>query len=123
IIALVKPGKPPNQANSFFPIALLSICYKLLERLLFNRISPTILESVLIEQAGFKPQRSCADQFSWTLPLRTIPFGSPKAFKTTHSRNVSAIIDNMLANRVFQVTLGIDFSRARKLTNSLPQGS
>ncbi|KAG8237338.1 hypothetical protein J437_LFUL014544 [Ladona fulva] len=29
----------------------------------------------------------------------------------------------MLANRIFQVTLGDDFSRARKLTNGLPQGS
>ncbi|KAG8237339.1 hypothetical protein J437_LFUL014545 [Ladona fulva] len=62
IIALLKPGKPQYQANSFRPIALFSACYNLLERLLYNRISPSILESVPIEQAGFRLHRSCEDQ-------------------------------------------------------------
>ena len=39
IIAILKPGKPNDKAESYRPIALLSASYKLLERLLYNRIS------------------------------------------------------------------------------------
>lgn len=42
IIAVLKPGKKSNSAENFRPISLLSITYKLLERLLYKRISPEI---------------------------------------------------------------------------------
>lgn len=38
IIALLKPGKPEDRPESYRPIALLSVTFKLYERLLFNRI-------------------------------------------------------------------------------------
>lgn len=41
IIAVSKPGKPKDLPQSYRPIALPSISYKLLERLILNRISPT----------------------------------------------------------------------------------
>ena len=36
IVAILKPGKPPDEASSYRPIALLSVMYKMLERLLLN---------------------------------------------------------------------------------------
>jgi len=64
IIAIFKPGKPPNAADSLRPIALLSVCYKLLERLVLNRIGPIIASIIPMEQAGFRPGRSCTDQIT-----------------------------------------------------------
>lgn len=39
IVAILKPGKPDDQPDSYRPIALLSVIYKLLERIIYNRIS------------------------------------------------------------------------------------
>jgi hypothetical protein len=40
IIAFNKPGKDGSEANHYRPISLLSNCYSLLERLIYNRIAP-----------------------------------------------------------------------------------
>ena len=37
-----KPDKDPSLAANYRPISLLSVCYKLLERLALQRISPTV---------------------------------------------------------------------------------
>jgi hypothetical protein len=42
VIAVLKPGKPANEASSYRPISLLSVCHKFLEKLIYNRISPII---------------------------------------------------------------------------------
>lgn len=44
------------------PIALLYVPLKLVERLLFNRVSPEVYKLIPPEQAGFRKGRSCADQ-------------------------------------------------------------
>lgn len=62
IIAIVKPGKLANEAVSYRPIAFLCKCYKLLERLIYNRIMPIIKQHVPIEETDFKPNCSCYDQ-------------------------------------------------------------
>jgi len=41
VIAVEKPGKDPSLAANYRPISLLSVCYKLLERLALQHISPT----------------------------------------------------------------------------------
>jgi hypothetical protein len=61
VIAILKPGKPANEASSYRPISLLSVCHKFLEKLIYNRISPIIEEHLPIEQAGFRPNRNCCD--------------------------------------------------------------
>lgn len=147
IISLLKPNKPKNLPESYRPIALLSACYKLLERMLLNRLGPVILESVPAEQAGFRPQRSCADQ---VLSLTThIEAGFERQLKTTAvfvdltaaydtvwregllykllskipcTKTVS-LINNMLCDRSFQIVMGESKSKIRKLNNGLPQGS
>lgn len=62
IIAIKKPGKPPELAESYRPIALLSTLLKLFERLIYNRICGKINEIIPPEQAGFRAGRSCTDQ-------------------------------------------------------------
>lgn len=42
--SLLKLGKPGGDAASYKPVALLSVCYKLLERLTYNRIMPSLIK-------------------------------------------------------------------------------
>ena len=62
IVAIPKSGKDPKMASSYRTISLLSMCYKLLERIILHRISPAVDEILNIEQAGFRPGRSTQDQ-------------------------------------------------------------
>ena len=64
VMAIEKPGKDPNLAASYRPISLLSMCYKLLERLVLKRISPTVKTILSPDQAGFRKNRSTCDQVS-----------------------------------------------------------
>ena len=54
VIAVEKPGKDPSLAANYRPISLLSVCYKLLERLALQRISPTVEGLLSPDQAGFR---------------------------------------------------------------------
>lgn len=62
IIALLKLVKPDDLPGSYRPIALLSVTFKLFERLLYNRIVTEIDKLVPDEQAGFRCKHSCAEQ-------------------------------------------------------------
>ena len=55
-MAVEKPGKDLSLAANYRPISLLSVCYKLLERLALQRISPTVSVEGLLspDQAGFR---------------------------------------------------------------------
>ena len=57
-----KPGKDPSLAANYCPISLLSVCYKLLERLALHRISSTVEGWLSPDQAGFRKGRSTCDQ-------------------------------------------------------------
>lgn len=46
-LAVLKLGKPENDISSYRPISLLSIYYKLLERLLYNRKSENVDKTLL----------------------------------------------------------------------------
>ena len=43
VIALAKPGKDPQLPASYRPISLLSVCFKLLERVVLQRVSPRLM--------------------------------------------------------------------------------
>ena len=62
VIALLKPGKPAESADSYGSIALFSVMLKLLERLLYNRTVDGINAVIPPEQAGFRSGRRCEDQ-------------------------------------------------------------
>jgi len=62
VIAIEKHGKDPNLAANYRPISLLSVCYKLLERLALQRISSTVEGLLSPDQAGFRKGRSTCNQ-------------------------------------------------------------
>ena len=51
VVALLKPGKDPNAAKSYRPISLLCILYKLYERMIMDRMSPTVEEKLSDQDA------------------------------------------------------------------------
>lgn len=147
IIAILKPGKPSDRPENYRPIALLSSAYKLLERLLLNRVGPNILQSVPVEQAGFRPNRSTTDQVlslttyieaGYQRNLKTsvafIDLSAAydtvwkdgilyKFLKTIPCKTTARLLNNMLSDRKFRVTSGFLQSKSRTLNNGLPQGS
>ena len=62
IIAILKPGKDSSIPKNYRPISLLCHTYKLYERMILNRIAPTIEQHLIKEQAGFRSGKSCTSQ-------------------------------------------------------------
>lgn len=62
VIALINPGKDNTEVTNYRPISLLSVTYKLLERLILNRIQIAIDAILPLEQAGFSNNRGCVEQ-------------------------------------------------------------
>ena len=60
IAAILKPGKSPHDLNSFRPIALLNVTYKLLAKMLQRRLLEHIDPHLVPFQYGFRPGRSTA---------------------------------------------------------------
>jgi hypothetical protein len=59
---ILKPGKPDDDPKSYRPISLLSIVYKLFERVLLAKIQTQIKKYLPVEQADFRQGRSCSKQ-------------------------------------------------------------
>ncbi|XP_030753295.1 uncharacterized protein LOC115880253 [Sitophilus oryzae] len=75
IISVLKPGKPKDSPESYRPISLLSSCYKLLERLILERIVGIVNNCVPAYKAEFRPNRSCTDQrYLFNLMLLMVEF-------------------------------------------------
>ena len=77
VIAVEKPGKDRILASNYRPVSLLSVCYKLLERLALQRISPTV-EGLLLVQTRLVSGKVEA------LVIRLLP--SPLSSKMDSSR-------------------------------------
>ena len=147
VIATKKPGKGGTNPSQYRSISFLNVTYKLLERMLLNRIQPYIEPILPLEQAGFRKNRGCCDQ---VLALTSyIEAGFQKHLKTAvafvdltaafdtvwrHSlllkladiipcKQIINLINNMLTNRRLQIFIGEKASRWRTLTNHLSQGS
>jgi hypothetical protein len=147
VIAILKPGKPANEASSYRPISLLSVCHKFLEKLIYNRISPIIEEHLPIEQAGFRPNRNCCDQvlaltsyiesgFQKRLKTGVVFVDLTAAYDTVWKDGLIhklynvipcgkmvSLLEDMLSNRQFRVFVEDKSSKFRFLNNGLPQGS
>jgi hypothetical protein len=135
IIAILKPGKDGTDASHYRPISLLSVVYKILERLILQRIHPLIDAAVPVSQAGFRKNRSCTEQvmavtsnieagFERKLKTGTIFIDLTAAYDTVwrdglmlkfmrvvSCSKISRLLNNMLSNRYFQVFLGDKSSR------------
>ncbi|KAF0769781.1 Uncharacterized protein FWK35_00009176 [Aphis craccivora] len=126
-MALLKPGKSSMEASSYRPVSLLSVSYKLLERLILNRIQPTLDKHIPIEQAGFRNNRGCVEQvlalttlieaeFQRILKTNVVFIDLSAAYDTVWReglmqnfinivpcKRMSELLNNMLVNRMFQV--------------------
>jgi hypothetical protein len=146
VIAIEKPGKDPKLAASYRPISLLSVCYKFLERLVLQRISPTVETILSPDQAGFRKNRSTCDQvaalttfiengYQQNLKTGAVFLDLTAAYDTVwHSGLLAKLTRNMpywfvrlvellLRNRRFRVHMGSDTSAWRSQKSGLPQGS
>ena len=61
-VSVPGPGRDPRVASGYRPISLLSMCYRLLERVVLRRMSPAVDGVLDVEQAGFRPGRSTQGQ-------------------------------------------------------------
>jgi len=146
VIAVEKPGKDLAHAASYCPISLLSVCYKLLEHLALQRISPIVEDILSTVQAGFRKDRSTCDQvaaltsyiesgFQQNLKTAVVFLDLSAAYDTVWhpgllyklSKNMpywfTHLVDLLLRNRRFRVHMGSDVSSWRFQRNGLPQGS
>ena len=62
VIVILKPGKDSSLPKSYRPISLLCHTYKLLERMILNRMNPITEHTIIKEQAGFRAAKSCTSQ-------------------------------------------------------------
>ena len=144
IIAILKPGKDSAKPKHYRPISLLWHMYKLYERLILNRIAPSVDRHLIKELAGFRPGKSCCSQL--LNPTQHIEDGYQRSIITssafvdlsaayyivnhrliirklydyTEDSPLCRVIQNMLSSRRFNVELNNDRSRWRNQKNVLP---
>jgi len=90
VITVEKPGKDPSLAANYHPISLLSVCYKLLERLALQRISLTVEGLLSPDQAGFSKGQSTCDQVA---ALTTFIENGFHLHNTSVTRELSVYLD------------------------------
>ncbi|CAB3238946.1 unnamed protein product [Arctia plantaginis] len=62
VVAILMPGKCPSDPKSYHPISLLCYSFKLFGRMLLNCFTPVLESSLIPEQAGCLPGKSCTKQ-------------------------------------------------------------
>lgn len=62
VVAILKPKEPADEVKSNRPILLLSMVYKLLERIILAHINDIVDANLLHAQVGFKRGLSTTDQ-------------------------------------------------------------
>ena len=62
VVAIPKPSKPVEDPNNYRPISLLCVLYKILERLIYDRVEPIVDPLLPKEQARFRNGKSTADR-------------------------------------------------------------
>ena len=137
-----------DDPKSYRPISLSCIPYKIVERLIYNRISPVIDPQLLQEQAGFRPGRSTLDQVAkltsdieqafdgnlkggavfvdltaayYTVWRRAIIL---KLLRVLPNRHMVCFISELISNHSVVVkTSDGQQSRLKRINNGVPQGS
>ena len=141
--------KPVGDPNSYRPISLLCVPYKILERLIYARDEPLIGPLLPKEQAGFRRGKSTVDQVVLLTQNIEDSFEAKKkagaifvvltaAYDTVYHRrgltykllkllpdkHMVQIIMELVRNRSFTLTTGDSKqSRLRRLKNGVPQES
>ena len=147
IIPVLKPKKDPVDVRSYRPISLLSLGYKLYERVVMKRISPFVECALPDEQFGFRPHRSTElqvlnitqeieDAFQAKSSVGAVFVDLSSAYDTVWITgltykltkmipdvHVIQVIQDLISNRSFRVHTGNTKSTWRRVRNGLPQGS
>ena len=147
IVATLKPHKPPECPSSYRPISLLCIAFKLMERLIHNRIQSIVESALPPEQAGFRPKRCTTDQAALLVEDIEDAFEANafagavfvdlsaaydtvwhrgltlKMLSIIPSKDMVRMIMAMTSQRSFVVNFRGSSSRRRFLRNGVPQGS
>lgn len=147
VVAILKPGKDPEDPKSFRPISLLCQLFKILERMVLNRISSSVDDVLVKEQAGFRPGKSCTGQvlnitqhiedgyergeitgvafIDLSAAYDTINHNRLiyKVYNTTKDYSFTSFLKCILQNRRFYVQFQNKRSRWRNQKNGLQQGS
>ena len=145
IIAILKPGKDSAIPMIYRPISLLCHIYKLYERLILNRIAPSVDRHIIKEQAGLRPGKSCCSQLlNLTQHIeysyqRGMINGAAfvdlsaaydtvnhrllirKLYDFTEDNPLCRVIQTMLSSRRFYVELNNNRSRWRNQKNGFPR--
>ena len=61
MVAIPKPSKPVENPQSYCPISLLCVPYKILERLVYNCVKPIVDPLLPKEQAEIRRKKSTGD--------------------------------------------------------------
>lgn len=147
VIAILKPGKSGEDATHYRPISLLCVPYKLLERVILQRIGDQVDSAIPIEQAAFRLERGCCEQvlslashiehgFDQKHKVGGVFVDLTAAFDTVWKHGLvlkltrivpcsrlARLVWNLLNNRTFTIRHNGSESRKRVLNNGLPQGS
>jgi hypothetical protein len=136
LITIFKPGKDGSDPWHFRPISLLSIVFKILERLILQRIQPLIDAVVPVSLAGIRKNHSCTEEVlaltSHMIKTGVVFIDLTAAYDTVcrdglvlkfmlvvPCAKLTKLLNNMLSNRFFQVFLSDKSSRWRRLNNGL----
>lgn len=149
IRSILKPGKSPNEINSYRPISLLSTLGKIFERLILNRLE-SHLESrnpIPSHQYGFRKGKSCCHQLFRITKYIKENFKSKKSigllsidlqaafdsvwhqgllhklYKINTPMYLIKIIKSFLTNRFLKVSIGQCTSEAHPVSAGVPQGA
>ena len=148
VVAIPKPTKPVGDPKSYWPISLLCVPYKILERLVYTCVEPLIDPLLPKEQAGFRRGKSTVDQVVLLTQNIEDSFEAKKkadavfidltaAYNTVWHRGLTCkllrllpdkhmvkMIMELVQNRSFTLTTGDSKQTSlRRLKNGVPQGS
>lgn len=135
VIALPKPNKSADDPKSYRPISLLSVPYKILERLIHSRNEP-VVDPQVVDHATLLAQ-DIEDSFEANNKAGVVLLDLTAAYDTVWhrglhlkllrvipDRHMVRFIMERLPNRSFVLqTSDSQTSRLRRLRNGVPQGS
>lgn len=123
---ILKSRKSNDGLIPYQLIALFSMYYTFLEKVIYNQINHVILNTILVKKVGFSTGRSCSVQIlaliifidanfqnylkiaavivNLSAPYNTVQRQGHlhKFFRIIHYQNIVQLINNMLANRSFK---------------------
>uniref|UniRef100_A0A8C5QWU8 Reverse transcriptase domain-containing protein n=1 Tax=Leptobrachium leishanense TaxID=445787 RepID=A0A8C5QWU8_9ANUR len=144
---LKKPSLDPNSPSNYRPVSLLPFTSKLLEKLVFNRLSHFLSSNSLLDplQSGFRPLHStetvtndlltakkhatilfssCLTSRLLLTRLTTPSFYRPSTLWVSVTLHLlDCLVDSYLSNRSFCVSFAGNSSSSLSLSVGVPQGS